>query len=181
MRPVIRFLEDKLIERIITEARDILCKLGVEIHNKYILSILADNGAMVNLDKYHVWFTEDIIDMALQTTPESFKLFDVLGNKTHNFSKQNVYFTPGSAALNILDSKTKKIRRPTTNDYINYTKVISQLENIASQSTAFIPADVHEKVSDSYRLYLSLLFCEKPVITGTFTIESFNVMKDFQL
>lgn len=181
MRPVIRFLEDKLIERIITEARYILCKLGVEIHNKYILSILADNGAMVNLDKYHVWFTEDIIDMALQTTPESFKLFDVLGNKTHNFSKQNVYFTPGSAALNILDSKTKKIRRPTTNDYINYTKVISQLENIASQSTAFIPADVHEKVSDSYRLYLSLLFCEKPVITGTFTIESFNVMKDFQL
>jgi len=30
MRPVVRFLDDELIEKIISEARDILCKLGVE-------------------------------------------------------------------------------------------------------------------------------------------------------
>jgi trimethylamine--corrinoid protein Co-methyltransferase len=55
------------------------------------------------------------------------------------------------------------------------------LQNIASQSTAFIPVDVIENISDSYRLYLSLLYCEKPVITGTFTIEGFEIMKDLQL
>jgi trimethylamine--corrinoid protein Co-methyltransferase len=52
---------------------------------------------------------------------------------------------------------------------------------IASQSTCMIPSDVPENISDSYRLYLSLLFCEKPVVTGTFTIEAFEVMKDMQL
>jgi trimethylamine--corrinoid protein Co-methyltransferase len=181
MRPVIRFLDDVLIERIISEAREILCKLGMEIHNNGVLSMLGDYGAKVNIGKYHVLFTKEIIDKALKTTPNSFKLYDVLGNETHNFIGYNVYFTPGSAALNILDYKTRKIRKPTTTDYIKYTKVISRLENIASQSTALIPADVTEKISDSYRLYLSLFYCEKPVVTGAFTIEAFNIMKDFQL
>jgi trimethylamine--corrinoid protein Co-methyltransferase len=36
-------------------------------------------------------------------------------------------------------------------------------------------------ISDSYRLFLSLLYCEKPVITGAFTIEAFDIMRDLQL
>jgi trimethylamine--corrinoid protein Co-methyltransferase len=181
MRPVLRFLSNELIEQIISEAREILCKLGVEIHNKNILSMLQDNGAKVDMDREHTLLTDEIINKALKSVPKSFKLYDVLGNETHNLSGYNVYFTPGSAALNILDYETKKIREPETSDYIKYAKIISQLSNIASQSTAFIPADVHEKISDSYRLYLSLLFCEKPVVTGAFTIEAFNIMKDLQL
>lgn len=181
MRPIVRFLSDELIERIISEAREVLCKLGVEIHNENILSMLADHGAKVELEKCRVLLTDEVIDSALKTVPESFKLYDVLGNETHNFSGYNVYFTPGSAALNILDYKTGKIRKPTTVDYIRYTKVVSKLNNLASQSTAFIPADVHEKISDSYRLYLSLLYCEKPVVTGAFTVEAFTIMRDLQL
>ena len=38
MRPSFRLLSTELIERIISEARDILCNLGVEIHNDGILS-----------------------------------------------------------------------------------------------------------------------------------------------
>jgi len=44
-----------------------------------------------------------------------------------------------------------------------------------------IPDDVPEKISDSYRLYLSLLYGAKPVVTGTFTIEAFGIMRDLQL
>jgi trimethylamine--corrinoid protein Co-methyltransferase len=181
MRPVVRFLSNELIERIIAEAREVLCKLGVEIHNKNILSMLRDYGVKVDMNRCQVFFNDKIIDRALKTAPHSFKLYDVCENQTHNFSEYNVYFTPGSAALNILDYDTKKIRKPTTMDYIRYAKVISRLNHIASQSTAFIPADVPEKISDSYRLYLSLLFCEKPVVTGAFTIEAFNIMKDVQV
>jgi trimethylamine---corrinoid protein Co-methyltransferase len=181
MRPVVRFLSDELIEKIIAEAREVLCELGVEIHNKNILSMLQDYGVKVDMNRCQVFLNDKIIDQALKTVPHSFKLYDVCENQTHNFSGYNVYFTPGSAALNILDYDTKKMRKPTTMDYIRYAKVISRLNHIASQSTAFIPADVPEKISDSYRLYLSLLFCEKAVVTGAFTIEAFNVMKDFQL
>ena len=181
MRPIVKFLNENLIKRIISEATGILCTLGVELHNEEVLSMLSDHGAKVDMDKLHVIFTEEIIEKALKTAPGSFKLYDVNGNETHNFSGYNVYFTPGSAALHILDHYTKQIRKPSTEDYIDYAKVVSRLEYIASQSTALIPADVHEKISDSYRLFLSLLYCEKPVVTGAFTIESFTVMKDFQL
>ena len=181
MRPVLRLLSDELIERIISEARDILCNLGMEIHNDGVLSMLSDHGAAVDFEKKHVLFTPDIIDKALETAPDSVELYDVMGRKTHDLTDYNVYFTPGSAAINILDSASAKIRKPTTSDYIEYAKLMSGLDNIASQSTAFIPADVHEKISDSYRLFLSLLYCEKPVVTGAFTIDAFNVMKDLQI
>jgi trimethylamine--corrinoid protein Co-methyltransferase len=181
MRPMVRLLSDDLIERIVSEAREVLSKLGVEVHNQNILSMLQDHGAKLEKDRNHVLFSDEIIDRALETAPRFFKLYDVLGNETHHFSGYSVYFTPGSAALNVLDYEAGKIRRPTTTDYVRHAKVVSRLGNIASQSTAFIPADVHEKISDSYRLYLSLLFCEKPVVTGAFTIEAFNIMKDMQL
>jgi len=181
IRPVTHFLEDNLIEKIISEARDLLCNLGITLHNKEVLEVLSGYGAAVDQDKYHVQFTNDIIDKALGSTPSSFKLFDVLGQETHDFSGYNSHFTPGSAAINILDNQTNEIRKPTTADFINYSKLMSGLEYIASTSTAFIPADVTEKISDSYRLYLSLLYCEKPVVTGAFTIEGFDTIKDLQL
>ena len=181
MRPVLRFLSDPLVEQIVSEARNVLCTLGVEVNNDGILSLLADHGAKVDMARHHVVLTEERIDKAIESAPGSFKLYDVGGSQTHDFSGYNVYFTPGSAALNILDYHTKKMRRPTTKDYIAYAKVVSRLAHIASQSTAMIPADVPPEISDSYRLFLSLLYCEKPIVTGCFSIESFEVMKDFQV
>jgi len=181
MRPTLRLLDNKLIQRIIEEARDVLCKLGVEIHNQGVLDLLADHGAEVDRGGRHARLTAGIIDRAMGTVPRRFKLYDVLGSETHDFAGDNVYFTPGSAAINILDGRSGAMRKPATADYIDFVKVTSGLSHIASQSTAFIPADVHEKISDSYRLYLSLLYGEKPVVTGAFTIESFEIMKDMQL
>jgi trimethylamine--corrinoid protein Co-methyltransferase len=174
-------LDDTLVGRIVCEARDILCTLGVEIHNKPILEMLAGHGAAVNLDAWHVHLTPDIIDRALSTVVHAFKLYDAIGNQTHDFAGNNVYFTPGTAAIKILDQDGVTSRKPTTADYVKYAKVVSGLPNIASQSTAMIPSDVHVGISDSYRLYLSLLYCEKPVVTGAFTIEAFEVMKDLLL
>jgi trimethylamine--corrinoid protein Co-methyltransferase len=178
VRPTVRFLTDDLIEKIINEAINILCTLGLQIRNKEILSMLADCQAAVDVDSFHVNLTEEIIQKAIQAAPHSFKLYDVMGKRTHDFSDHNVHFTPGSSAVNILDSQTRQIRKPLTSDYIDFSKIIAQLENIASTSTAFIPTDVHEKIGDSYRLFLSLLYSEKPVVTGAFSIESFAVMKD---
>jgi trimethylamine--corrinoid protein Co-methyltransferase len=181
MRPALRLLETELIERILAEAREVLSKLGVEIHNEGVLRMLSDHGADVDLKKWLARLPEEMADKALRTVPRSFKLFDVLGEETHDFKGDNVYFTPGSAAINILDGTTGEMRQPGTADYVRYVKVTSGLPHIASQSTALIPADVHERISDSYRLYLSLLYGEKPVVTGAFTVEGFEVMKDLQL
>ncbi|MEE8417472.1 MAG: trimethylamine methyltransferase family protein [candidate division Zixibacteria bacterium] len=181
MRPKIRFLDDDLIEKIISEAVDLICKLGVEINNDNVLSLLGDHGARIDGEKKRVYYNQEIIDKSLKTALGSFKLYNSLGKEAVDLSGYNVNFTPGSAAINILDGKTGEIRRPVTSDYIAYSKLASRMSNMASQSTAMVPSDVHVLISDSYRLFLSLIFCEKPVITGTFTIEAFEIMKDLQL
>jgi len=181
MRPSVKFLDKDLIIKIIDEARTALCKLGVEIRNKNILSMLAERGAEVDFEKQSVLFTDDLIDYSLLRAPHAFKLYDTAGNMSADFSGDKVHFTPGSAAINILEYSTGKIRKPDSRDYTRYAKLMTGLKYIATQSTAMIPCDVHERISDSYRLYLSLMFCRKPVITGAFTIESFEIMKDLQI
>jgi trimethylamine--corrinoid protein Co-methyltransferase len=181
MRPTLRLLDQGLIERILAESRDLLRSLGVEIHNPAVLDLLAGHGARVDRAATRAWLTDAILDRALESAPSGFRLFDVRGEETHHFCGTNIHFTPGSAAINILDGETWRIRKPVTADYIRYVKVVSGLPHIASQSTAFIPADVPSHISDSYRLFLSLLYGEKPVVTGAFTIEAFEIMKDLQL
>lgn len=180
MRPVLKFLDAGLIAKIVDEACAVLEKIGIEIHNEPVTRMLTGQGAAIGPDGQQVKMPRSLVERSIAAAPKSFRLYDVLGNQTHDFAGNNVYFTPGSAALNILDS-TGRIRRPRTEDYIAYARLVGRLENIASQSTAFIPADVHGKISDSYRLYLSLRYCEKPVITGAFTVESFAVMKAMQV
>lgn len=181
MRPTLKFLDDHLLERIIAEARDTLCGLGVEIHNAAILSLMADHGGRVEASRNRVFFTETMIDKALATVASGFALHDVGGKQTHDLSGYNVYYTPGSAAINILDHSAHDVRAPTTADYVRYVKLVAQLDNIASQSTAMVPSDVHQNISDSYRLFLGLMYGEKPVVTGAFTIDAFTIMRDLQI
>jgi len=181
MRPKLRFLTDQLIEKIISEARDLLCNLGVEIHNENAVKLLSDYGAKFDKAKDRLYYTPDIIDKSLKSAPASFILYDSFGEQAVDLSGFNVNFTPGSAAINILDNKTGRIRRPTTADYVQFAKMMGQMNFISSQSTCMVTSDVDAKISDSYRLYLSLMFCEKPVVTGAFTIEAFEIMKNLQL
>ncbi|MBC8367788.1 trimethylamine methyltransferase family protein [bacterium] len=180
MRPQLRFLDDALIERILGEARDILAKLGMEIHNDEVIALLADHGAKVLPESSRVCFPGALIDMALRSAPSSFELFDGMGEPSHDFSGDQVHFTPGSSAINLLDYDTGKFRRPHTADYVRQVKLVEGLGNIAAQSTAFVPADVPEGMADSYRLFLSLLYGNKPVVTGAFTIESVELMRKMQ-
>ncbi len=181
MRPTLRFLNNELIDSIIDEAREILGEIGVEIHNKRAVELLASHGARVDAAKGRVYIPGALIDRVLSSVPSSFNLYNVLGNATCDYAGYNVHFTPGSAAINILDYTTGELRKPNTKDFIVFSKIMRGLRFIQATSTAFIPADVPEQISDSYRLFLSLLYCEKPVVTGAFTRESFVVMKDMQV
>jgi trimethylamine--corrinoid protein Co-methyltransferase len=181
MRPSFTLLGADLVGRILTEARDLLDALGLEIHNPAVSDLLLAAGARVDPATSRVCLGGDLVDRALASAVRTFRLYDALGRETHHFGTGTVTFTPGSAAINVLDGATGAIRPPRTADYVRYVKVVSGLAHIASQSTAFIPSDVPTAMSDSYRLFLSLLYGEKPVVTGAFTIEAFAAMRDLQV
>jgi trimethylamine--corrinoid protein Co-methyltransferase len=176
-----QMLSNTSIQSILDQSFEILCKKGIMYENSHAVKILSDHGAQLNSDGTRVCFPRDVIERLLKNTCHGFKLFDAYGQQTHDLKDNNVHYAPGSSALNFLHGANNTYRRPVTNDYVDYVKVIEQLPAIAAQSTAFIPGDVPEAVADSYRLFLSLLFSRKAVVTGVFKAESFTVMRDLLL
>jgi len=180
MQPRFQLLVDDLADRIITEAGIVLAEVGVEIVDDRTRALLAEHGT-VEGDDGRVHLDQGLVQRALGTTPSTFSLFDVMGNETHSFDGQKTHFTPGSAAINVLDRKTGTIRPAVTNDLVDLATLVSRLERMNAQSTALVASDVPEEIADSYRLFLNLLYCEKPVVTGAFTIDGFDVMRDLVL
>lgn len=181
MRPRLRLLEDPLVDRIVDEARSVLATLGVELHDPEGRELLLAHGATPDGAGTRVRIPEALVEQALATTPRGFALFDAAGNATHDLSAENVHFAPGSAAIRLLDPGVGALRPPLSADYVRYAKLVAGLPHLAAQSTAFVPSDVRAAISDSWRLFLSLLFCGKPVVTGAFTAEGFAVMRDLLL
>lgn len=180
MRPV-ELLDDGEVLRAIGEAGDVLSRVGVEILLDEALALAGDHGARVDRGSRRAHITTTMIERAIRAAPPIVRLYDSLGAKTHDIGGRRTYFAPGSAAMHVLDARAGTMRPPTTGDYVRYVKVAAGLPHLEAQSTAFIPADVHQRISDSYRLYLSLLFGRKPVVTGTFSPDGLPVMMDLQL
>ena len=181
MRPRLQLLDAGLIERIVGEALELLSTLGLEVENDNAVALLSDHGAAVREATGRVRIPEPLVLSCVENTPSGFALFDVLGAQTHDLSGDNVHFTPGSSGITVLDYEADEMRDPTTADFVRLAQLTSRMEFIEAQSTAFICKDVPGPIQDSYRLFLALLYCEKPVVTGAFTIESYAVMRDMQL
>ena len=137
MRPILRFLSDEMIDRIVAEARGLLCKLGVEVHNEAASRLLSDHGARIDASARRVFFREDLIDRALKAVPRGFKLYDVLGKEAVDLSGYNTSFTPGSAAITLLDGATSRIRKPAASDYVRYAKLMARMDHIAGSGSGW--------------------------------------------
>lgn len=178
MRPTLTLLDPALVNTIIDQARELLARVGLDIHDSGAVDLLAECGAELDEVRQRVRIPAALVDRALASTPGRILLFDAAGIPTHDFSERRVHFTPGSAALLLVEDAASEARRPLTRDYVQYVKLVSRLPLFAAQSTAMIPADIPEPMSDSYRLYLSLRHCVKPVVTGAFSGAGFDVMRD---
>jgi trimethylamine---corrinoid protein Co-methyltransferase len=181
VRPGVRFLSGPLIDRILDEARGVLGEIGVEVHHPEVAELLLSAGARADDSSKRIRIGADLIDRALATVAGSFTLHDRDGAVRADLGGLRVHFTPGSAAINVLDAATGAIRPPTTCDYVRYARLVEKLPAYDYPSTAFIPNDVPEAISDAYRLFLSLMYGSGPVVTGAFTIEGFQVMADLLL
>ena len=179
IRPKINVLNDNYKELILTEAKQILKTLGVFIENDGAKELLKREGVANEGERFFI--PSDLVDKCLRTTPSEITLYDREGNESIKLKDDEINYDPGSAAILFLDEKTGKIREARSDDFIRFSKIVSQLKNIDAQSTALVYQDVPKKAQDWHRLYLALSNCHKPVVTGTFRKESFSIMRDFLL
>jgi trimethylamine--corrinoid protein Co-methyltransferase len=176
-KPSIKVLPREAMEEIYENALYILSATGVIFQSNRTMDTLAQAGADVDRSTRVVKFPRDLVKNSVQSCPDSFKLHYRDGSRELTVGGSNVYFDPGSAALNLLDSKTNTSRRPVTKDFVDFIKVAEELPYIQAQSTALVCSDVPQAIADRYRLYLVLKHSVKPIITGTFTLDGTLVMK----
>lgn len=177
-RPKLELLDRKRIEQIIDEALELLSKIGVFVENKEGLKLLDEAGAEFDKKKKRVYIKDDLVQKCLKSASKGIEIYDRVGKLALDLKGYNVHFDPGSTALWIYDLKKDKIREPVTSDLIRFAQLTDGLKYLKAQSTALIPSDVPKEIADRYRLFISLLYSSKPVVTGTFVKEGFEVMKE---
>ncbi len=178
IRPKLELLSRRLIEKIVDEAYEILDKQGIFVENRNALRLFEGAGMKVDKRAERVYLKRRLVEKCLATAPPVIHLYDRSGEREYAVGGDEVHFDPGSAAVTILDHKTGEQRKPDTADLVRFCGLTESLENLHFQSTGLISSDVPHLIADIYRLYLGLMYCRKPVVTGTFRVESFRPMKD---
>ncbi|MCP8322555.1 MAG: trimethylamine methyltransferase family protein [Candidatus Methylarchaceae archaeon HK02M2] len=173
----LRLLSNNDIDDIYTAALELLDKKGVKYHNSEALRILSSGGGDVDEKSMVAKLSEQLIKESVMRAPSEVSLYDRNGELVIELKESNVIFNPGSAAINILDMESGEIKKPTTEDFIEFVRLTDALKNIRAQSTALVVSDVPEAIKDRYRLYIVLKNSIKPIITGAFTIDGLHDMK----
>ncbi|MEJ2720088.1 MAG: trimethylamine methyltransferase family protein [bacterium] len=169
-------LPPKRVEQIIDEALRTLETIGVFVENDEAVELLAGSGARVSDDGKRVYISGELCDRCIESAPEEFALFDRDGEEVSAVGGDRVIFDPGSAAISIYDFAQHRVRKPVTRDVVEFAVLTDLLPAFAAQSTGVVPSDIPDTIADRYRLFLSLVYGKKPVITGTFEKEAFPVM-----
>ena len=178
LRPKVELLSPGLIERIIEEALTILALQGVLVENEQALVLFREAGQDVDGHRQRVFIKQQLVEQCLRTAPASLTLHDRPGRQSFLVGGDEVHFNPGSAAVTILDPVSNQARKPDTGDLVRFVRLTDSLPHLHFQSTGLVSGDVPEPLADAYRLYIGLLQSTKPVVTGTFRVESFMPMRD---
>ena len=172
---MLRLLSKGDIESIHEASLQVLEEAGVMVKNQVALGLLNETGCTV--DENMVRIPSGIVEESLKKAPSSFELHSREGGTRRKVGDDNVIYNPGSAAIYFIDRETGEMRRANAKDFKELVRLTDALEHIHAQSTAMVPADVPEGISDLYRLYVILKNSTKPIVTGAFTKEGLIDMK----
>ena len=176
IRPKLEFLSPQTVERAIDEAYELLWDPGVRVHYDEALELLAGAGATVDTESRVAQIPRDLAEEAVETAPSSFYLYDFDGEPAVHYGGDDIHYDPGSAAIEIADYDRDESRVPVTADCESYVRLAEMLPQIDAVATSIVTGDVPQNMADWYRLYLLLLYARKPIVTGTFDIESYAIM-----
>jgi trimethylamine--corrinoid protein Co-methyltransferase len=178
IRPKLEFLSPETVDRAIDEAYELLMNPGVRVHYDGALQLLAENGATVDMETRVAKIPRDLAEKCVSTVPNSFHLYNFDGEPVVHYGGDDVHYDPGSAAIEIADYDASESRIPVTADCENFVRLADSLPQIDALATSIVCGDVPQSMADWYRLYLLLLYGRKPIVTGTFAIESFAIMHE---
>jgi len=176
MQPKMELLSNEIVGRILDEAYQLMSSPGIKVQSAEARELLAAAGANVDKTNEIVKIPQKIVEQALETVPHIFHLYDRVGNPTVTYGGDAVHFDPGSSGVHMLDSETLEHKTSYTRDLINVVKIAEMLPQYDAQSTALVCNEIPKQIGDLYRLYIVLIYSNKPIVTGSFSIKTLDVM-----
>lgn len=175
--PSVSFLAESDVDRIVEEAKQVLAEIGVVIELPDALELLAAAGAVPG-DDGRVRIGAELIERALSSVPSRIPLFNRDGGEAFEIGGGAPRYCPGSAAIRVLDWGETRMRPSTAADCETFARLTETLPAYAFQATCVVPTDVPVEQGDRRRLGIALNHCTKPIVTGTFDVESFAMMRE---
>jgi trimethylamine--corrinoid protein Co-methyltransferase len=176
MQPKLELLTYDLIARVLDEAFQLMQRPGIKVQSAEARDLLIRAGSTTEGDVVKI--PEKIVRKALDTVPAEFRLYNRNGDPKVHYGGNSVHFDPGSSGVHILDPETLEHKSSYTADLMRVVKVAEMLPQYDAQSTAIVCNEVPKAIGDLYRLYIVLLFSRKPIVTGSFSLQTLGAMID---
>ncbi len=176
IQPKLELLSLDLIARILDEAFQLMLSPGIKVQSIEARSLLTKAGATAEDDVVKI--PEKIIRKCLDTVPAEFFLYNRQGEPQVHYGGNSVHFDPGSSGVHILDPETLEHKPSYTKDLVRLVKVVEMIPQYDAQSTAIVCNEVPKSIGDLYRLYILLMFSQKPIVTGSFSLQTLGTMID---
>ncbi|MEJ2210999.1 MAG: trimethylamine methyltransferase family protein [Anaerolineae bacterium] len=140
---------------------EILERVGVEVHDERARDILLQAGAWGD-ERIHL--PEHLVTEALAVTPRRLTLYDRHGRVAIRAHDYNTYYGGGSDCLNVLDHRTGRRRRPTSQDVREAAIVQDALPELSFVMSMFLPEEVDGRIYDRYQMEIMLNHTTKPIV-----------------
>lgn len=159
-------LTEAQIELIHENALTLLSDCGVYFNNDEAREILMNVGCIVNDVSKIVKFPRNVIINAIESSPESFDLFDRDGKFYTEVGRKNKpLFFPGGNSPTIL-APEGECRPATSKDLENLTRIADFLPQYDLSTDMFTPTDVPPELVDAVTVYTMLKNTRKPLSLG---------------
>ncbi len=141
------------IEKIHAASLEAAANVGMQMEDEDVLKELSDKGARVDFKKKRVFFSPEQMEKALKLTPSTIHC----GSRDNAFNFDAVSGGPittaraAGGAIEIFDPLTDTKRRITSQDCMDYAKIIDGLPNVQIVGTP-TPRDLPEKTYDIHTM-----------------------------
>ena len=139
-RPL-EFLRDDQVNALHQSILQVLAEVGVRIEWKPALEVFEDHGCPVDFEARLVRIPQDVLERALQTSPNHFTLHALNPQKDIHVTLEDIFTIAGSSALNVLDLEGER-RSASLQDLEDFTRLIDALEMADIMHAMVVPLDI---------------------------------------
>lgn len=176
--PVFRCLSSQQIHQIHRATLEVLERTGVEIYDEEAQGLLRQAGAHITGVK--VRFPASLVEWAIESAPNSVKIWSRNGLPALDLSSTNVYFGPGPSCPYVLDIYSGQRRLVEKKDLADYARLCEGLENIDFMMSMGILADRPE-ISDLQEFSAMVLNTKKPIVAWAWNDQGAQDILDISL